>query len=197
MPLPSSDNGLRVGERAGAFASYFFMCNMKVIRNILLPLALMMTGGVAWADGFVPVRFGVSHTEAMDSLAKLWGVPEQTTVQSAIYINKVYRGIAFDRIVVGFEDEARGGYFNQIRFFVARHVRRQAVAVRDSLARVLSTEYGQGITHDYEENGNKFYKGGTSPEGIGFLFTIYTQRRQGQWMTELRYGAFHKLKPIR
>ena len=41
---------------------------------------------------------------------------------------------------------------------------------------------------------DKFYKGGASPEGIGFLFTIYTQRREGRWMTELRFGAFHKIK---
>lgn len=158
---------------------------------------LLLTGlilGQAMAADFLPVRFGLPKVEAISAFTQLWGCPVETTENAITFYNVELDGFCFNRVVLGFEDATHGGYFNQARLFITRPVRRQAVIQRDSLARTLSTQYGYGITRDYEENGNKFYKGGTSPEGIGFLFTIYTQRRQGQWSTELRYGAFHKLK---
>lgn len=145
-------------------------------------------------ENFMPINFGVSRELAVSKFTELWGQPDENNQYNIVYSNVEYQGFLFNRVVIGFEDNAKDGYFNQARFFIARPVRKQAVVLRDSLSLYLSKELGYPITADYEENGNKFYKGGTSPEGIGFLFTIYTQRREGKWMTELRFGAFHKLK---
>lgn len=163
-------------------------------RFVFTLLLTLMTLSQTMATDFLPVKFGLPRSEVVSVFTQLWGCPVETTESAVTFYNVELDGFCFDRAVLGFEAGAHGDYFNQARLFITRPVRRQAVVQRDSLARTLSTQYGYGITRDYEENGNKFYKGGTSPEGIGFLFTIYTQRRQGQWSTELRYGAFHKLK---
>lgn len=166
----------------------------SVKKNVFTLVLTMLMLGQAVAADFLPVRFGQPKKDAVSAFTQLWGCPVETTENTVTFYNVELDGFCFDRVVLGFEEVAHGGYFNQARLFITRPVRRQAVVLRDSLARTLSTQYGYGITRDYEENGNKFYKGGVSPEGIGFLFTIYTQRRQGLWSTELRYGAFHKLK---
>lgn len=158
---------------------------------ILLCLAFSISAS-AIVDHFVAVDFGTKRHEALRSIKARFGEPNAEEDNSIVYYDKEWNGYRFTKIVFGFEQPSRGGYFNEARFFVAEPTRKAAVCQREALVTKLREKYS--ITHDYEENGNKFYKGGTSPEGIGFLFTVYTQKREGRWTTELRYGAFHKLK---
>lgn len=167
---------------------------MKRILSLLLFAAFIYLP--VSAGDFVPVAFGTAREKALDSFISLWGRPVQEDERSVTFLDKRQGGYLFNRIVVGFEDSDKGGYFNQIRFFIVCPTRQQAISRRDALSRTLGDIYKYGVTYDYEENGNKYYKGGISPKGIGFLFTIYTQRLRGKWTTELRYGAFHKLNKI-
>lgn len=163
------------------------------IRKILLGLFLCLSMSMWGADNeFVKIVFGTSRNEAVQMLKMQFGEPNATTDDAFIYYDMTVNGYKFSKIVFGFEPKQSGGYFNEARFFIVEPTRKLAVVDRDSLARLLGTHYG--ITYDFEENGNKFYKGGISPAGIGHLFTICTHRREGKWTTELRYGAFHKLK---
>lgn len=162
-------------------------------RLILYILLLISPAAVsAGGDRFVAIDFGTPRTETVSTLRTLLGEPREQTSDALTYRDVTLGGCTFSRAVFGFEEETRGGYFNEVRLFITAPSRRAAVEKREMLVRSLKDRYP--ITADYEENGNKFYKGGTSPTGIGFLFTVYTQRRGGVWTTELRYGAFHKLK---
>jgi hypothetical protein len=143
-------------------------------------------------NNFVNLKFGTSRSEALQIIKAQFGEPDTIDGDNLIYREKSLNGYQFNKIVFGFEPEGKGGYFNQARFFITKPTRKLAVQQRDSLAKYMETDYG--VSCDYEENGNKFYKGGIAPTGIGFLFTICTQRREGHWTTELRYGAFHQLK---
>ena len=144
------------------------------------------------ASQFVVVKFGTERSVALAKIAEVLGLPNATEEDAVIYFDKRINGYDFAKVVFGFEPKGKGNYLNEARFFILAPTRKKAVEQRDSLAHVLSERHS--VTYDFEENGNKFYKGGVAPSGIGFLFTVYTQKRQGQWTTELRYGAFHKLK---
>lgn len=167
---------------------------MKIIKILLSFIFCVLPLTEALGEGFVTIDFGTSKKEATEHFITMWGQPDIVNDEAIVFLNKDYRGFRFNKIIIGFENKSDDHHFNQARFFIARHTRHHAVVQRDSIARIMAHKYGYGISTDYEENGNKFYKGGTSPEGIGFLFTIYTQRREGRWMTELRFGAFHKIK---
>lgn len=167
--------------------------NLLIMRKALI-LLLVFACSLAEAhnDKFLNVDFGTSRNEALQQIEQHFGNPNATDGDNLIYYDLDINGYRFSKIIFGFEPKQSGGYFNEARFFIEKDTRRHAVAVRDSLAKQLGRRYG--ITYDYEENGNKFYTGGVAPGGIGHLFTISTHRRNGKWTTELRYGAFHKLK---
>lgn len=160
-------------------------------RLLILFIVLLSLTANAEQDNFLMVDFGTSRTVAERMIRQRFGNPNAEDENSMTYYDVQLDSCVFSKVVFGFERKDYGGYYNQARFFITEPTRKKAVTHRERLAKRLSEYYP--ITHDYEENGNKFYKGGTSPEGIGFLFTIYTQKRDGQWSTELRYGAFHKL----
>lgn len=165
------------------------------MRKILLSLFLLaaLTIQAAGEDtDFVNVNFGTYYSEAMEAIRAKYGEPSLVEDNAVVYLDKDISGYTFSKIIFGFEKGTSGSYLNQARFFITKPTRHEAVANRDSLANQLMQNFG--VTYDYEENGNKFYKGGVSPTGIGFLFTLSTARREGQWMTELRYGAFHRLR---
>lgn len=163
------------------------MRKILFIASLIFPLLVNAKG-----KEFVNLNFWTSRNEALQIIKVEYGKPDTIEGDNLIYKDKMLNGYKFSKIVFGFEPTISGGYFNQARFFITEPTRALAVRQRDSLARYLGTECG--ISYDYEENGNKFYKGGVAPSGIGFLFTICTNRREGKWTTELRYGAFHKQK---
>ncbi|MFC2766816.1 MAG: hypothetical protein ACFN27_05640 [Prevotella sp.] len=159
----------------------------------LLVSFLLLVVGVASAveNKFVSIDFGTSRHDALSIIKERFGEPNAVDGDNLVYYDLMINGYCFNKIIFGFEPKQGGDYFNEARFFIVAPSRPVAVADRDSLAYDLGKEYD--ITHDFEENGNKFYKGGVAPSGIGHLFTISTHRREGKWTTELRFGAFHRL----
>ncbi len=159
----------------------------------LLVLFCWFTVVAAHAVGneFVGVDFGTSRHDALSIFKARYGEPNAIDGDNLIYYDLTINGYYFNRIIFGFEPKQTGDYFNEARFFMVAPSRPGAVADRDSLASDLSKKYS--MAYDFEENGNKFYKGGVAPSGIGHLFTLSTHLRGGQWTTELRFGAFHRL----
>lgn len=164
---------------------------MKYLLIMVASLLITLQAGAA-DNKFVCVAFGTDKAVTLQTLKNTFGEPNSNENGSLVYYDQLWKGYRFSKIVFGFEDEAKGGYFNQARFFLVSDTRDSAVAEREKMAKELEEEYD--LTYDFEEDGNKFYNGGTSPAGIGYLFTLYTTKREGKWTTELRFGAFHKLK---
>ena len=159
----------------------------------LLVLFCWFTVVAAHAVGneFVSVDFGTSRHDALSIFKARFGEPNAIDGDNLVYYNLTINGYYFNKIVFGFEPKQTGDYFNEARFFMVASSRPGAVADRDTLACDLGRKYS--MTYDFEENGNKFYKGGVAPSGIGHLFTLSTHLREGKWTTELRFGAFHRL----
>lgn len=159
----------------------------------LLVSFLLLVVGVASAveNKFVSIDFGTSRHDALSIIKERFGEPNAIDGDNLVYYDLMINGYCFNKIIFGFEPKQGGDYFNEARFFLVAPSRPMAIADRDSLARDLAKKYD--MTHDFEENGNKFYKGGVAPSGIGYLFTLSTHRREGKWTTELRFGAFHRL----
>ena len=66
--------------------------------------------------------------------------------------------------------------------------KRMATAKMSAIAKVMEKDYSMSM--DYEDDGNLFYAGGTSPLGYGRLFTIFISPRNGVWTTQMRFGPF-------
>lgn len=143
----------------------------------MLPLA--MNG-----QGIGDVRFGSTYREAMRDIMALFGQPSATSERQCVYVNKSFMGMLFDEVHFNFKE----GKLTEARFFRSQDSKRAAKAgmkqLNDTLDKVFHT------TLDLEDRSTPFYVGGSSPTGMGRLFTIFIAPRAGKWSTQLRYGPF-------
>lgn len=103
-------------------------------------------------------------------------------------------GLKFQDVVFNFQKNQEGETFlNEARLTIKSSTRTQAQRWVEMIAQKLKEKY-PGMTWDLEDDGTKFYKGGTSPVNNSYLFTVYMYRFQGQYLAVLRYGPLPYVK---
>lgn len=165
-------------------------------KNILLAalIIISLVGNAATKADFSGVEFGVNYAEASQQLETLFGIPTATSPTQIAYKNKEHLGLTFNDVVFNFQKNSEGKTFlNEARLTRKAATKAEARQQVEEMAKRMSEKY-PGTSWDLEENGNKFYKGGTSPVNNSYLFTIYMYRSNGQYLAVLRYGPLPYVK---
>lgn len=140
------------------------------------------------------VEFGANYAEASKQFVTLFGMPVATTPSQIIYKEKEHLGVKFDDVVFKFQHDDTGTTFlNEARLTIVSSTRAQARLWVEKIAEKLIEKY-PGTSWDLEDDGSKFYKGGTSPVNQTYLFTIYMYRSGGKYLSVLRYGPLPYVK---
>lgn len=163
----------------------------------LLLAAMLMFSAMSYANVTAEisgVKFGMNYAEASKQFETQFGLPIAITPTQIAYKNKEYMGLKFQDVVFNFQKNQEGDTFlNEARLTIKSSTRTQAQRWVEMIAKKLKEKY-PGMTWDLEDDGTKFYKGGTSPVNNSYLFTVYMYRFQGQYLAVLRYGPLPYVK---
>lgn len=152
-------------------------------KALLLWLCLLFASQ-GFAQGIGNIRFGASYADAVARINETFGTPVQTSNDEVVYANTSFEGFRWNCVVFRFHE----GRLCEARFFLDHKSKGKAKAELESIAKSLGKKHV--MSHDYEEDGSRFYVGGQSPMGIGRLFMLFVAPRNGQWSDQLRFGPF-------
>ena len=160
------------------------------MKKLLIALAMFtsLSASAKQDADVLGVAFGSTCEETVQKLSKDYGTPKTQSADKLVYLNEMFEGFKADRVELGFQEVQGTTKLNQARFYFACPSKAAAIAKMKSLAKKMETRYS--VSYDEEDGGTAFYKGGSSPLGIGSLFTIFVSPYQGKWTCQLRYGKF-------
>lgn len=163
------------------------------MRTILFTLSFFVSLCVNAQDNKIKIDelFGSSYTQASQIIETQFGKPESTNRNNIVYKNKIYKGLKFDLIEFNFTDDEDKSYLSEARFFIMSPNKIKAKQQLQSLVKSFEKDFS--LSHDIEDDGTDFYKGGLSPNNNDFLFTLYTYKKNNKYTTELRYGPFYNM----
>ena len=130
------------------------------------------------------VELGRPYAEAVEEIKGEFGEPAEAGETVVRYKDRSYKGVHFAEVAFVFRD----GRLSEAKFSCKPEPRQAAVRRMASIVKAWEGDYT--ITEDVEDGGTPFYKGGSSPVGIGPLFTIYSMPGGGGQSASLRYGPF-------
>lgn len=130
------------------------------------------------------IKLGGSYKEIITATQSDFGSPSAADSVSVNYKGVTLFGIKWDDVKLRFDR----GVLTEVRCYSMQKSKKLSLSKLAQVASNMEATYP--ITRDYEEDGSLFYTGGTSPEGIGHLFTIFVAPMQGAWSTQIRFGPF-------
>lgn len=165
----------------------FVVAKMKTMiitpKVFLVGLCFLVAPSV-YGQGIGNVMFGASYEDAIVRIVDNFGTPTQATEDEVTYSDAWFEGFLWNRVYFKFKE----GRLCEARFYRNHKTKLGAKTELKSIAEKFGAKHELSI--DYEEDGNNFYAGGTSPVGIGRLFTIFMAPYKGQWSDQVRFGPF-------
>ena len=105
-----------------------------------------------------------------------------------------FKGLKFEKAIFKFQTDSLGNtYFSEARFTSSPTNKRGALKDIEVLAKTMDQDY-PGVTIDWEDESTPFYKGGMSPLGNSYLFTVCIYPVNNGYTTVLRYGPLPYVK---
>lgn len=153
------------------------------MRKAILGLCFMCAT-VAGARGIESIKFGTTYQEAVTNIKASLGEPLSSDTNVLTYKDVSFKGFTWNEITFRFKN----GKLVEARCYMNQKNKRMATAKMSAIAKAMEKDYSMSM--DYEDDGNLFYAGGTSPLGYGRLFTIFISPRNGVWTTQMRFGPF-------
>ncbi|MGI6243036.1 MAG: hypothetical protein ACOYJK_05830 [Prevotella sp.] len=153
------------------------------MKKFVLGLCLMFAI-TSNAQGIGNVRFGTAYDEAMACIKAILGTPIAADASVVTYKDVSFKGFKWSEITFTFKN----GRLAEARCYMNQRSKRAASSKVTDIAKVMAKDHVMSM--DFEDDGNKFYAGGKSPEGFGHLFTIFISPRNGVWTTQMRFGPF-------
>ena len=153
------------------------------MKKALLGLCLMCAT-MANAQGIGKVRFETAYDEAVPCIEAILGTPVAADANAITCKNVSFKGFKWSEITFKFKE----GRLTEARCYMNQRNKKAATSQLSDIAKVMEKEHV--MTMDFEDDGNLFYAGGTSPMGYGHLFTIFISPRNGIWTTQMRFGPF-------
>lgn len=154
-----------------------------ILRNCLVALL----GGIAMATqaaNLENLKFGSTFLDTESVVKAELGEPLNCDSVMINYEDVLLYGMKWNKVDFNFTN----GKLAEVRCYLYNSNKNGASKQLIRIAKQMEALFP--MTRDYEEDGCLFYTGGTSPEGIGHLFTLFISPQNGTWSTQLRFGPF-------
>lgn len=144
--------------------------------------------------GIEGVAFGSNYETTLAGIRSTFGTPIQANKQQIVYKDMTFKGLKFEKAIFKFQTDSLGNtYFSEARFTSSPTNKRSALKDIEVLAKTMDKDY-PGVTIDWEDESTPFYKGGMSPLGNSYLFTVCIYPVNNGYTTVLRYGPLPYVK---
>lgn len=167
------------------------------IRKILLSLVFSFLALCSFAQDEVcreicGAKFGDSYTNVKNILERKFGEPNSWDIDKTCitYRGVSYGGIYFSTVLFKFQYSSSGfSYFNRCIMASENKTAKEAISKRDAIKSVLAKKYK--MTEDIDDDGFKYYHGGTSPQQEDYFgFCIDVIKLDDGYAARLDYGPY-------